>query len=167
MKNAVFWDVTSCGSCSWLLQEPQDLTSNETAFFEFVLFSARKGNECSCQCKNHPLISLHVYGRNLAIASTEYKVTLKQLHSQFNRKFIKHLDGIFWGKPKYSYVWQYVMISTRANNSYYGKQRLANLAFNSFPPRQAILYVYCANFKEIRSIHRDLKAKFSNANSRS
>jgi hypothetical protein len=48
MKNAVFWDLTPCGSCkihrfvtlmleairsSWILREPHDVTSQKTAFF--------------------------------------------------------------------------------------------------------------------------------------
>jgi hypothetical protein len=33
MKNAVFWDVTPCGSCTNLLEERHVVTFQETAFF--------------------------------------------------------------------------------------------------------------------------------------
>jgi hypothetical protein len=40
MKNAIFWDVTLCGSLrtdvllkQWFLQEPHDVTSQKTVFF--------------------------------------------------------------------------------------------------------------------------------------
>jgi hypothetical protein len=64
MKNAVFWNVTPCGSCKTddseerrFLQEPHGVTSQKTAFFKYVIrLPLLRCNTTETTCKDKALL---------------------------------------------------------------------------------------------------------------